>query len=202
MREKFYVTIPFSLFLAENIYKQYSHWCNCRYLGSKQPILLVLLFSLMLLILITCIPAWAIVILRLQNVFCFKTWFQIMILWLISSWVVIFYFWFLSKEEACQSALKQLNYFWVKTTYRKIPSQNIKILLVFNRCYLGRPVYYHSVNMITVWGSVENTEMSFLLGILFFQFFNKAGDVHLKSVMVERYVKQGEQWNTWSSGQL
>jgi len=34
--------------------------------------------------------------------------------------------------------------------YRKILPPKIKILLVFNRCYLGRPMHYHSVNMITV----------------------------------------------------
>lgn len=164
---KIYVTIPFSLFLAENIYKQYHCWCYYRYLGSKQPTLLVLLFSLTLLILITWIPAWAIVMLGLQNVFCFKTWFQIIILWLTTSWVVIFHFWFPSKEESSQSALNQLDYFWVKTMYRKILSQNRKILLVFNRCYLRRPMYYHKVNMITLWDSVENTEMSFLWGSFF-----------------------------------
>lgn len=143
--EKICATIQFSLFPAENIYKQYSFWCCYRYLGSKEPILLVLLFSLMPLILITCIPAWAVVILRFQNVFCFKTWFQAVILWLISSWVVIFYFWFVSKEESCQSALKQLNYFCVKTMYRQILSKNIKIILVFKRCYLGDQC------TITVW---------------------------------------------------
>lgn len=127
-----------------------TRWCYYRSIGSKQSIWLFLIFCLIILFLLTCIPAWATVMLRLQNVFCFKTWFHVMILWLISSWVVIFYFWFLSKEESCQYGLKQLNYFWVKTMYSKTLSQNIKVLLVFNRCYWERLMSYHSVSVIPV----------------------------------------------------
>lgn len=186
--------MQFSLFPAENIYVHCSCWCYYRYLGSKQPTLLAQLLSLMLLILIliTYIPAWAIVILRLQDVFCFKTWFHIVILWVISSGVVIFYFWFLSKEASCQSALKWFNYFWVKIMYRKILASNIKSLLVFSRCYLGGPMCYHSANMKNV-GSCWKYRNLLSFQVPFFSSLTKTGDIHLKSVVIVRYVKEGEQ---------
>lgn len=138
-----------------------------RYLGSKQPILLVLFFFPVLLILINCITAWAVVILRLQSVFYYKIWFQIMILWFVSFQIVTSYFWFLTKEESCQSALKQLNYFWVKTMQGKMLSPNIKILLPFNRCYLGRPMSYPIVKMLTVWHCWKIQKRAFFGGHLF-----------------------------------
>lgn len=101
-------------------------WCYYRCLGSKQPILLFLLFCLIILFLLTCIPAWATVILRMQNVFCFEAWFHVMILWLITPWVVIFYFWFLSKEESCQSGWSSSIIFEWRPCI--ILSQNIKVL--------------------------------------------------------------------------
>lgn len=123
-------------------------------------------------------------------------------LWLISIQIVIFYFWFLTKEESCQSALKQLNYFWLKTMQGKMLSPNIKIILPFNRCYLGRPMCYHIVKMLTVDDTAEKYRKELSLRVTFLQFFNKTGDAHLKNVMGERYMNQGEQWNAKSSGQL
>lgn len=145
------VTVLFSPFPAEKIYKQYllvllqMPRFKTAYLLAF-PAFLPYNFGF----LPACIPAWATVILRMQNVFCFKAWFHVMISWLISSWVVIFYLWFLSKEESCQYGWKQLKYFWEKTMYNKILSQNIKVFLVFNRCCWGRLMSYHSVSMITV----------------------------------------------------